>query len=95
MRLLPGRLFPTLSYKVDKEIKETLYKNDAFLNSRWSFLEKSIVQWSTPTGNRVWAAGENCTATVAVSSKRGFSPQSLDTNEKVVKVESKEELELH
>jgi hypothetical protein len=47
MRLLPGRLFKTLSYRVDKEIKESLYKNQVFLDSQWSFLENSIVQWST------------------------------------------------
>jgi hypothetical protein len=47
MRLLPGRLFKTISYRVDKEIKESLYKNQVFLDSQWSFLENSIVQWST------------------------------------------------
>lgn len=44
---LIGRVFNTLTYSVDKEIKESLYKNKAFLSSRWGFLEKSIVHWST------------------------------------------------
>jgi hypothetical protein len=47
MRLLPGRLFNSLSYQVDKQIKESLYENEVFLNSCWGFIEKSIVQWST------------------------------------------------
>lgn len=47
MQALPGSLFKTLSFEVNKAIKESLYKNDVFLNSRWGFLEKSIVQWST------------------------------------------------
>jgi len=42
-----GRVFGTLSYRIDKEIKESLYENEVFLSSRWGFLEKSIVNWST------------------------------------------------
>jgi hypothetical protein len=41
-----GRVLKTLSYQVDKEIKESLYANDIFLSHRWSFFEKSIVHWS-------------------------------------------------
>ena len=47
MQSLLGCFFKTLSSCVDKEIKESLYENEVFLSSRWSFLEKSIVQWST------------------------------------------------
>lgn len=47
MKNFLGHFFNTLSYRVDKEIKESLYRNQAFLNSRWGFIEKSIVQWST------------------------------------------------
>lgn len=42
-----GCFFNTLSSRVNKEIKESLYENKVFLNSRWSFAEKSIVRWST------------------------------------------------
>ena len=35
-----------LSYHVDKELKETLFKNEAYLDNRSSFLEASIISWS-------------------------------------------------
>lgn len=47
MKSLLGRFFKTLSYRVNNEIKESLYENEVFLSSRWSFIEKSIIQWST------------------------------------------------
>ena len=47
MQFLPKSLFKTLLYKVDEAVRESLYKNDVFLSSRWGFLEKSIVRWST------------------------------------------------
>lgn len=40
-------LFKSLSYRVNKDIKETLYKNPEFLKSRWNLFEFNIVQWST------------------------------------------------
>ncbi|MBL4798129.1 MAG: hypothetical protein JKY50_11990 [Oleispira sp.] len=42
-----GRVFETLSSRANKEIKESFYANEVFLSSRWSFLENSIVSWST------------------------------------------------
>lgn len=47
MKSLREHFFKTLSSRVNKEIKESLYENNVFLNSRWSFAEKSIVRWST------------------------------------------------
>lgn len=47
MRLLPGWLLNNLSYRVDKDIQDTLYKNSEFLKSRWGLVEFNIVQWST------------------------------------------------
>lgn len=47
MRFITGRLFKSLLFRVDKDIKKTIYKNETFLKSEWSFLEKSIVLWST------------------------------------------------
>ncbi|TKB11292.1 hypothetical protein [Desulforhopalus sp. IMCC35007] len=47
MRLISGKLFKTLSHRVDKEIQESLYQNEVFLKSRWSFFERSIVLWSS------------------------------------------------
>ena len=38
--------FRPLSYYVDKEIKETLFKNEAYKDNRSSFLEASIISWS-------------------------------------------------
>lgn len=38
--------FRPLSYYVDKELKETLFKNEAYLDNRSSFLESSVVSWS-------------------------------------------------
>ncbi len=40
MKSLLGRFFKTLSYRVNNEIKESLYENEVFLSSRWSFIEK-------------------------------------------------------
>lgn len=42
-----GHIFFSLSDCVDKDIKESLYKNEAYLSTRWGFLEKSIVHWSS------------------------------------------------
>ena len=39
-------IFRPLSHYVDKELKETLYKNEAYLDNRSSFLEASVVSWS-------------------------------------------------
>jgi len=47
MGFITGRLFKTLSYRVDKEINDSLYQNEVFLRSQWSLLEKSIVLWSS------------------------------------------------
>lgn len=38
--------FRPLSHHVNKELKETLFKNEAYLDNRSSFLEESIVSWS-------------------------------------------------
>lgn len=35
-----------LSHHVNKELKETLFKNEAYLDNRSSFLESSVVSWS-------------------------------------------------
>ncbi|MGM8885003.1 hypothetical protein ACS8FD_03580 [Psychrobacter sp. 1U2] len=40
-----NRLRP-LSYHVNNELKETLFKNEAYLDNRSSFLEASVVSWS-------------------------------------------------
>ncbi|MEL0630096.1 hypothetical protein [Psychromonas aquatilis] len=41
-----GKILNTLQYNVDKDINETLYQNEVFLASKWSYLEKSILRWS-------------------------------------------------
>lgn len=41
-----GKLLNSLQYHVDKNIKETLYQNKAFLSSKWSFLQYNILRWS-------------------------------------------------
>ncbi|MCG3880980.1 hypothetical protein [Psychrobacter sp. Ps3] len=38
--------FRPLSHHINKELKETLFKNEAYLDNRSSFLEESIVSWS-------------------------------------------------
>ena len=40
-----NRLRP-LSYHVNNELKETLFKNEAYLDNRSSFIESSVVSWS-------------------------------------------------
>jgi hypothetical protein len=42
-----GGVFKTLSYRVDKEISESLYVNEIFLKSQWGWLERSVIRWST------------------------------------------------
>ncbi|PNI01789.1 hypothetical protein C1N32_19930 [Vibrio diazotrophicus] len=37
----------TLSKRINKDIKDTFYKNDNFLRNRWGGLEWNIVRWST------------------------------------------------
>lgn len=41
-----GRLFKTLNNTVDKDIDETIYKNEAFKLNKWRFFEGQIIQWS-------------------------------------------------
>ncbi|MBB1272511.1 hypothetical protein [Psychromonas sp. SR45-3] len=41
-----GNLFKNLNYYVNKDINETIYKNEAFKQNKWSFFEGQIVQWS-------------------------------------------------
>lgn len=41
-----GKLLNSLQYHVDKNIKETLYQNKAFLSSKWSFLQHNALLWS-------------------------------------------------
>lgn len=40
------RLFKTLNYYVDKDVNETIYKNEAFKANKWRFFEGQIIQWS-------------------------------------------------
>lgn len=46
MRFIAGKLLKTISYRVDKEIQGSLYRNTEFLKSRWGRIEKNIVRWS-------------------------------------------------
>lgn len=41
-----GKLLNTLQYHVEKNIQESLYLNKEFKDSKWSFLERSVVRWS-------------------------------------------------
>lgn len=41
-----GKIFNTLQYNVDKNIKESLYENKSFLDSRWTIVESNILTWS-------------------------------------------------
>ncbi|WP_430737952.1 hypothetical protein [Psychrobacter sp. VH5] len=38
--------FRPLSHHINKELKETLFKNEAYLDNRSSFIESSVVSWS-------------------------------------------------
>ena len=37
----------TLRKRIEKELKETLYKNKIYQKTKWSLLEKNIIHWST------------------------------------------------
>jgi hypothetical protein len=45
-----GKLLNSLQYNINKSIDETLYKNETFLSSKWSFLEYNILSWSQRYG---------------------------------------------
>lgn len=47
MKSIVGWLFQSLSYRVEKEIKESLYTNTEFLMSRWHLIEFNVIRWST------------------------------------------------
>lgn len=47
-----GWILDSLRYRAEKDIRETLYRNEAFLNNRWSFLEKLII-WGS---KHLWLA---------------------------------------
>lgn len=46
VKFIAKQLLNTLSCRVDKDIKETLYQNKVFLKNQWNFLEKNILCWS-------------------------------------------------
>ena len=37
----------TLRKRIEKELKESLYKNKIYEKTKWSYLEKNIIHWST------------------------------------------------
>lgn len=37
----------TLRKRIEKELKESLYKNKVYEKTKWSYLEKNIIHWST------------------------------------------------
>jgi hypothetical protein len=41
-----GKLLSSLQYHVDKNIKDTLYRNETFLSSKWNPIERNILCWS-------------------------------------------------
>lgn len=41
-----GKFLNSLQYHIDKNIEETLYRNTAFLSSKWNLLEYNILRWS-------------------------------------------------
>lgn len=46
MHLLLGRLLNSLSFQVEKNLKETVYSSDTFNAHKWNLWEKQIIQWS-------------------------------------------------
>jgi hypothetical protein len=41
-----GKAFNTLQYNVERNVRETLYKNPTFLKSKWGPIERQVVLWS-------------------------------------------------
>lgn len=41
-----GKILNTLQHSVNKNIKESLYENKSFLDSRWTLVELNILTWS-------------------------------------------------
>tara|TARA_B110001450_G_scaffold247405_1_gene262434 strand:+ start:3456 stop:6722 length:3267 start_codon:yes stop_codon:yes gene_type:complete len=41
-----GKLLSSLQYHVDKNINDTLYRNETFLSSKWNLREHNILCWS-------------------------------------------------
>lgn len=50
MFFIIGKLLNSLQYHTDKNIDETLYKNKAFLSSKWNFVQYNILHWSQRHG---------------------------------------------
>ncbi|MDO6557630.1 hypothetical protein [Paraglaciecola chathamensis] len=41
-----GKAFNTLQYNVEKNVRETLYKNRTFQQNKWGLIERQVVLWS-------------------------------------------------
>lgn len=41
-----GKAFNTLRYVIEATIRETLYNNTSFKNSKWGLIERQVVKWS-------------------------------------------------
>lgn len=45
-KLFLKKSFDSLSYRIEKELKESIYKNKTYLENKWNYLEQLIVFWA-------------------------------------------------
>lgn len=41
-----GRIFTTLRYLIEKDLRETIYENTAYKDNRWGLIELQVLTWS-------------------------------------------------
>ncbi len=46
-----GWLVNSLKYRVEKDVRDTLFKNDVFLRNRWSLPERGETNWTSEETN--------------------------------------------
>lgn len=45
-----GWLLNTLNYNIEKNLKESIYKNESYIENKWGLLERQVVKWATSPG---------------------------------------------
>ncbi|WP_419673524.1 hypothetical protein [Aliarcobacter butzleri] len=41
-----GKLLDSLSYRIEKNLEESIYKNETFLDNKWNPIEKMVILWT-------------------------------------------------
>lgn len=52
-----GWLLNTLNYQIEKNLRESIYKNEAYRENRWNIIERQVLQWSASPLKYVFLLG--------------------------------------